>query len=63
MQVPSLGGEDSLEEGMATTPVCLLGESHGQRSLARPSPSRHKESDKTEKLTLETLSDRDLIQS
>ena len=34
MQVPSLGGEDSLEEGMATTPVCLLGESHGQRSLA-----------------------------
>ena len=40
IQVQSLGQEDSLEEGMAThssilqpTPVFLLGESHGQRSL------------------------------
>ena len=28
-----LGWEDPLEEGMATTPVFLLGESHGQRIL------------------------------
>ena len=32
MQVQSLGWEDPLEEGVAT-PVFLLGESHGQRSL------------------------------
>ena len=37
MWVQSLGLEDPLEEGMAT-PVCLLGESHGQRSLADYSP-------------------------
>ena len=29
----SLGGEDPLEEEMATTPVFLPGKSHGQRSL------------------------------
>ena len=29
----SLGGEDPLEEGMATHSVFLPGESHGQRSL------------------------------
>ena len=34
MRVPSLGGEDPLEEGMAPPPVLLTGESHGQRSLA-----------------------------
>ena len=38
MQVQSLGGEDSLEEGMAATPGFLPGESHGQRSLAGYSP-------------------------
>ena len=38
MQVPSLGREDPLEEGMATTPVFLPGESHGQSSLASYSP-------------------------
>ena len=32
------GWEDPLEEGMATTPVFLPGESHGQRSLAGCSP-------------------------
>ena len=32
-QVQSLGWEDPLEKGMATTPVFLPGESHGQRSL------------------------------
>ena len=36
--VPSLGQKDPLEEGMATTPVFLPGESHGQRSLAGYSP-------------------------
>ena len=34
MQVWSLGLKDPLEVGMATTPVFLPGESHGQRSLA-----------------------------
>ena len=33
MQVLSLGQEDPLEKGMATTPVFLPGEFHGQRSL------------------------------
>ena len=33
MWVPSLNREGPLEEGMATTPVFLPGESHGQRSL------------------------------
>ena len=33
MQVQSLGQEDPLEEGMATIPVFLPGQSHGQRSL------------------------------
>ena len=32
-RVRSPGREDPLEEGMATTPVFLPGESHGQRSL------------------------------
>ena len=32
-QVQSLGQEDSLANGMATIPVFLPGESHGQRSL------------------------------
>ena len=43
-----LGGEDPLEEEMATTPVFLPGEPHGQRSLAGYSPWGHKESDTTE---------------
>ena len=32
-QVRSLGWDDALEKGMATPPVFLPGESHGQRSL------------------------------
>ena len=32
--VQSLGREDPLEKGMATHPVFLPGEFHGQRSLA-----------------------------
>ena len=31
-QIPSLGREDPLEMGMATSPVFLPGESHGQRN-------------------------------
>ena len=34
MKVESQGQEDPLEEGMQPTPVFLLEESHGQRSLA-----------------------------
>ena len=51
MQVRSLGREDPLEESMATTPVFLPGESHGQRSLVGHSPRGHKESDMTERLS------------
>ena len=49
--VLSLGWEDPLEKGMATTPVFLPGESHGQRSLAGYSPLDRKESDITELLS------------
>ena len=38
-QVLSLGQEDPLEEEMATSPIFLPGESHGQRSLEGSSPS------------------------
>ena len=48
----SLGWEDPLGRGMATTPVTLPGEFHGQRSLVGYSPSGHKESDTTKRLTL-----------
>ena len=48
--VRSLGWEDPLEEEMATTPVFLLGKSHGWRSLAGCSPQGRKESDMTEQL-------------
>ena len=48
MQVPSLGQEDSLEEGMATIPVFLHVEFHGQGCPAGYSPQGHKESDMTE---------------
>ena len=36
--VQSLGQEDPLEKGMATTLVFLRGEFHGQRNLADCSP-------------------------
>ena len=36
--VQSLGREDPLEEGMATHPSILPGESHGQRNLVGYSP-------------------------
>ena len=48
MQDQSLAWEDPLEEGMATPPVFLPGESHGQRSLADYGPQCCKESDTTE---------------
>ena len=37
-RVQSLGWEDPLEKGMATTPVFLPEKSHGQRSLLGYSP-------------------------
>ena len=43
----SLGWEDPLETGMATTPVFLPGESHGQRSLEGYSPPGCEELDTT----------------
>ena len=48
--LPELG--DSLEKGIANIPVFLLGEFHGQRSLAGYSPQGLKESDRTEQLQL-----------
>ena len=47
-RVWSLGQEDPLEKEMATTPVFLPGESHGQRSLGGYSPWGRKQSDMTE---------------
>ena len=44
----SLDQEDLLEEEMATPPVFLPGEFHGQRSLVGHSSWGHKELDKTE---------------
>ena len=38
VQDQSLSGKDPLEEGMATHSVFVLGESHGQKSLAGCSP-------------------------
>ena len=43
-----LDQENSLEEGVATAPVCLPGESHGQRSLAGYGPWGQIESEMTE---------------
>ena len=48
--VQSLGLEDPLEKGMATTPVFLPGDFHGQRNLVGYSPWGLKESDMTEQL-------------
>ena len=48
MRVRSSGQEDPLKEGMASIPVFLTGESHGQRDLVGYSPQGHKESDITE---------------
>ena len=39
--IRSLGREDPLEEGMATTPIFFPGESHGQRSVVGYSPWGH----------------------
>ena len=50
--VRSLGLENPLENGMATTPVFLPGESHGQRSLVGCSPWDRKESITTERVAL-----------
>ena len=47
-RIRSLGQEDLLEEGMATPPVFLPGEFHGQRSLVDYTPYGHKELDMTE---------------
>ena len=54
-RVQSLSWEDSLEKGMATTPVFFPREFHGQRSLAGYSPWGCKESDPIEQLTLTHL--------
>ena len=50
-QLRFLGQEGILEKGMATTPVFLSEEFHGQRSLADNSPWGCQESDTNEQLT------------
>ena len=50
-RVRSSDQEDAPEKGMATTPVILPGEFHGQRSLVGYSPLGHKQLDTTERLT------------
>ena len=54
-QVQSLGQKDPLEKGMATPPVFLPGESHGQRILVGYSPWGCKETDMTKRLTFTYL--------
>ena len=54
--VQSLGREDPLEEGMATTPVFLTGKPQGQGSLAGYAMvTGHKELDTSERLSTRTL--------
>ena len=48
MWVQSLGGEDSLEESMATHSRFVPGECYGQRSRVGHGPKGHKELDTTE---------------
>ena len=48
MQVRALDQKDPQEEGMATYPVFLPGESHAERRLAIYSSQRPRESDTTE---------------
>ena len=55
IQVQSPDQKDPLEEEMATTPVFLPGESHGQRSLRGYSPKGCKELDTTEHACIEAL--------
>ena len=52
MQGLTLGQEDPLEKGMATTPLFLPGEFHGQWGLVGYRPWGHKQSNMTERLTL-----------
>ena len=52
MQVQSWGQKYTLEEHMATTPIFLPGESHGQKSLAGYNPWGCEELDTIEQLTL-----------
>ena len=56
MRFRSLGREDPLKKDMATTPVFLPGESHGQRSLGAYSPWGHKEFNTTERPSTSTHS-------
>ena len=51
-RIRSLGGEDPMEKGMASHPVFLPAEFHGQKSLAGYSPGGHKESHTAKGLTL-----------
>ena len=53
--IQSLGQEESLQKGMATFPVFLPGEFHGQRSLVGYTPWDGKESDTIKQLTLSLL--------
>ena len=55
MQVRSLGGEDPLEEGMATHSSVLTRKPDGQRTLAGYSPQGHKELDTTERLSTQEM--------
>ena len=51
-KVQSLGQEDPLEKGIATHSSILAWRIRGQRSLVGYSPWAHKESDRTERLSL-----------
>ena len=61
-RVQSLGWEDILEKALQPAPVFLPGEFHGQRCLGGYTLWSHKESDRTERLTLLLSSSLDSIQ-
>ena len=55
------GWEDPLEKEMATSPVLLPGESHGQRSLADYSLWGGKESDTTETTEHAPIAEKNMV--
>ena len=58
MRVQPLGREDPMEKEVALTPVFLLRESHGQKSLVGCSPRGRRESDTTEQLSMQRFTEK-----
>ena len=61
--VRSQDEEDPVQEGMAATPVFLVGKSHGQRSLTGYGPWGHKELDTTEHIVIISLNNKNFLKA